>query len=270
MKIADAHVIGKPLVLATPAEVDGLASRLWVTFPEGYREFVTQLGEGVLGGSFVRIYPPWRIEKELPVWRRRINKHWFWDQGRDLLPKERALACVIIGDTVNGDELVFHPTRPNFLFILPRDSERVFDSGGDILAAIEWICTSGELVEPFDERNFEPFDSRAEMEGRELEGATTDPEGESLDDIVELAERWAKRHAVLEAAKKELRKRTATGATAELVYEGILIDGQSKLDVGYGAAWRIIDKGSKKLLGVFRWGKGDQHEGSAYEPAKSG
>lgn len=64
------------------------------------------------------------IEKELTEWRRRINKYWFWDDVRELLPKERALECVIIGDTVSGDELVFHPSRPNRLFVLPRDSEQ--------------------------------------------------------------------------------------------------------------------------------------------------
>jgi len=169
------QIVGKPLVLATTAEVDALASRLWITLPSGYREYVTRLGEGTLGGSFVRIYPPWRIEKELAEWRRRINKYWFWDDGRELLLKERALECVIIGDTVNGDELTFHPSRPNRLFILPRDSGRIFDVGGDLLAAIEWVCTSGELVEPFDERNFEPYDSRAESEGAEAEGPALTP-----------------------------------------------------------------------------------------------
>ncbi len=270
MKIADVRVVGKPLVLATTAEVDALASRLWITFPDGYFEFVTCLGEGCLGGSFVRIYPPWRIEQELPEWRRRIGKYWFWDQSHDLLPKERALECVIIGDTVNGDEVVFHPTRPDHLFILPRDGDRVFQLDCDLMTAIEWMCTSGELAEPFDDRNFEPFDSRVESEVRDYEGATVDPEGESLDNIVELAEQWAQRHAVLKVAQKELRKWTPKDATTKLVYEGILIDGQSKLDVGYGVAWRIIDKDSKKPLGIFRRGKGDQHEGSEYEPAKNG
>lgn len=270
MQIADVRIVGKPLVLATPADVDALAARLWITFPAGYREFVTCLGEGVLGGQFVRIYPPWRIEKDLTEWRRRINKYWFWDEGRELLPRERALECVILGDTVNGDELVFHPTRPTRLFILPRDSERIFDAGSDLLAAIEWICHSGELVESFDERDFDPFDSRAEADRHETEGTTADSEGESLDDIIELAQSWAKRHAVREAARKELRHQTPKGGKAELLYEGILIDGQSTLDVGYGVAWRIIDRGSGKLLGVFRWGKGEGHEGSEYEPAKTG
>jgi hypothetical protein len=79
-----------------------------------YREYITGLGEGVLG-SFIRIYPTWRIESELAEWRSRINKYWFWDAGKDLLPKERALEFVIIGDTVNGDEIVFHPFRRNRL-----------------------------------------------------------------------------------------------------------------------------------------------------------
>jgi hypothetical protein len=163
LKLDDIRVIGKPLVKADPADVDALEARLWFTFPAGYREFVTRLGEGVLGGSFVRIYPPWRIEKELDGWRRRIEQYWFWDAGRELLPKERALECVILGDTTNGDELVFHPTRPGRLLVLPRDSEEIFEPGGDLLSAIEWMCSSGELIEPFSERDFELFDFGAEF-----------------------------------------------------------------------------------------------------------
>jgi hypothetical protein len=267
LKIEDVKVVGKPLVLARADEVDALASRLWITFPAGYREYVTRLGEGVLGGSLVRIYPPWRIEKELPDWRRRINKYWFWDDGRELLPKERALECVVIGDTVNGDELVFHPSRPNRLFVLPHESAQVFDAGHDLLAAVEWMCTSGELVEPFTERNFEPFDSRVQEDEQSADRAPEDPEGESLGDIVEIAERWVKRHGVRKTSRKEVRQRTSQGGKAELIYEGILLDGPSKMDVGYGVGWRMIDKDGK-VLGVFRWGKGDSSEGSAYEPAK--
>ena len=35
MTISDVQVIGGPPVLATPAEVDALAARLWITFPAG-------------------------------------------------------------------------------------------------------------------------------------------------------------------------------------------------------------------------------------------
>ena len=192
MKIQDVRIATRPLVRAKTGEVDALAARLWLRFPDGYRDYVTRVGEGVLGGAFVRIYPPWKIERELSEWRRRINKYWFWDAGRKQLPKERALECVIVGDTTNGDELVFHPARPDRLFVLARDSETVFEAGDDLLSAIDWICSPGKLVEPFDERTFEPFDSRKEIDDRDAaDKAPADPDGESLDDIIALAKRWA-------------------------------------------------------------------------------
>ena len=269
MEIDDIRIVNEPLVLSTPAEVDALETKLWITFPEGYRDFMTRLGEGVLAASLIRIYPPWRIERELSEWRRRIHRYWFWDEGRELLPKERALECVIIGDTLNGDELVFHPTRPGRLFVLPRDSEKIFEAGGDLLSAIEWVCTSGELAEPFDERDFEPFDSRPDAEHSGKDGAIFDPDGESLHEIVELATNWAKRHKVKQAARKELRSRTDKETKAELIYEGILIDARAKSDVGYGVGWRILDEGTGKLVGLFHWHHGEGVSGSEYEPIKN-
>ncbi|MCA9889947.1 MAG: SMI1/KNR4 family protein [Anaerolineae bacterium] len=266
MKIDDITIVGRPLVLATAAEVDALASRLWITFPVGYREFVTRLGEGIFGGSFVRIYPPWRIAKELQEWRHRIKKYWFWDDDGGLLPKARAIECVIIGDTLNGDELVFHPTRPDHLFILPRNSDRAIDAGSDLLEVIEWICKSGQLVEPFDEQEFEPFDSRDEALRRQTKRAIIDPEGESLDDIVALAERWAQRHAARKTAEEKLPQHIPKNGEAALLYEGVLIDGQAQLDVGYGIAWLIRDKVSGKLLRISCWRKGEGHQGWSFVP----
>ncbi|MDR0781168.1 MAG: SMI1/KNR4 family protein [Pseudomonadales bacterium] len=272
MKIEDIKIIETPLVLASPAEVDALAARLWVTLPSGYREYVTQLGEGILGGSLVRIYPPWRVEKELSEWRRRIDKYWFWDAGREKLPKERALECIVIADTLNGDELVFHPSRPDRLFVLPRQSEQIFEVGGDLLSAIEWMCSSGELTEPFSEREFEPFDSRIETVEENEPASATDPEGESLQDIINIAQQWAKRHDVRKIARKNIRENAPKGAKTEPVYEGIIIDAPSPLEIGYRAEYHIIGK-DKKTLGVSRWFTNaqmpDGFGGYSYEPAKS-
>jgi hypothetical protein len=78
-------VIGSPLVLSTPAEVDAAEAHLGIRFPTGYREYVTKFGEGVLGGSYIRIYPPHRIlgrtSNNLLRWRQRISEYWFWDLG---------------------------------------------------------------------------------------------------------------------------------------------------------------------------------------------
>jgi hypothetical protein len=39
-------VIGSPLVLSTPAEVDAAEAHLGIRFPTGYREYVTKFGVG--------------------------------------------------------------------------------------------------------------------------------------------------------------------------------------------------------------------------------
>ena len=266
MNISDIRPTNKKLVLAKPSDVDALGARLWVTFPTGYLDYVTRLGEGMLG-SFVRIYPPWRIEKELAEWRRRINKYWFWDEGADVLPKERALECVIVGDTENGDELVFHPTRPNRLFVLPRDSEKAFVAGADLLAAVEWMCGSGELGEKVAERDFKPFDSRNTDAEAEERGAA-DAEGESLDDIIESAKRWAERHRPRRSAQKAAKEQLKKGQQAKLLYEAVFVEGEYAYGSGYTVAYEITEKARGEVVGIFRWhGDGDS-EASTFEPMK--
>jgi hypothetical protein len=267
LNISDIHVSGGPLVLASPAEVDALESRLWIKFPDGYREYVTKLGEGVLGGTLVRIYPPWRIDKELAEWRRRINKHWFWDEGKELLPKDRAVECIIIGDTVNGDELIFHPSRPSRLFVLPRDSDEVFVAGKELMESIEWMCSSGELVEPFIECNFEPFDSRKEAAGEERASEkVVDPEGEALDDVVNVAEGWAERHSARKKAQKDLRPHTGKDKKTTLLYEAFVTEGEYPYEPGYLAVYRIDDKKSRLEIGVFSWHMTEDSQGSEFAP----
>lgn len=144
----------------TPVRINEVAHAevaLHIKFPVGYREYITKFGQGVLGGDFVRIYPPARIVRDLEEWRDRISEYWFWDEGADILTKENALRCIILGDTVNGDELVFHPDAPNTVMVLPRDSEKIFKAGESLPEAIEWLCNSGILTEAFGERVFVPF-----------------------------------------------------------------------------------------------------------------
>jgi len=47
-------------VLASDSEVLDLERLLGATFPAGYREYVTHLGEGYLN-DFVRVLPPWTV-----------------------------------------------------------------------------------------------------------------------------------------------------------------------------------------------------------------
>ena len=256
-----------PLVRATEDEVTALEEKLWITFPAGYREYVTQLGEGVLGGDWVRIYPPWRIEKELVAWRKRIAKYWFWENSSQLLPKDRALESVILGDTLNGDELIFHPTRPRKLLVLPRDTQNALVAGADLWEAVEWMCQSGKLTEAFPERDFTPFDSR-QQSASSANTEAVDPEGESLDEIIALAKAWAERHGVLELAKKDLGKKgqIRKGATAQLLSEGLYFTG-SMIDcrLGYVAEFQVNDLSTGQEKGIYRWFTMEGARGDSYE-----
>jgi len=153
------RIVVKQAAASFPTKIDvqDLESRLGTTVPVGYGEFITRFGEGVLGGSYIRIYPPSRILAELEEWRSRIDEYWIWDEGCDVLPKDQALKSIILGDTVDGDELIFHPDRPDNVYVLPRDSESIFLAGIGLAQAVEWLCTSGVLTEPFNERDFEAF-----------------------------------------------------------------------------------------------------------------
>lgn len=153
-------VVGGPVVPSPPTDVDAAEAQVGIRFPSGYRAYVTRFGEGVLGGSYVRIYPPRRILADLADWRQRIDQYWFWDDGSDVLTRAQASACVIIGDTLDGDELIVHPGNPERVYVLPRYSAEIYIAGDGLPAAIEWLCGSGTLTEPFAERNFEPFDPR--------------------------------------------------------------------------------------------------------------
>jgi hypothetical protein len=199
MDLQSVRVIREPLNRATHAEVDAAEERLWTRFPAGYREYVTTLGEGTLGGAFVRIHPPWRIERELREWRARIAKYWFWDQSPKLLSKERAAEMVLLGDTVNGDELVFHPGRPDRLFVLPRDSQHIYECGKDLLSAVEWMCSSGKLTEAFAQRDFEPLDTRKQKAQQRTAGVEDE---ETLEASVAALQKWADRRGLSKAAQK--------------------------------------------------------------------
>ncbi len=146
-------------MLVTPAEVDDLETRLSVRVPAGYREYVTQLGEGSLN-TFVRVLPPWRILKELTEHQGMMAGFWFWESDTVAFGQEEAMESIAIADTLDGDVIVFHPSDPGRLIILPRNDERLYARGPDLLETINWVC-SGRVLRSFGpSRYFEPFDSR--------------------------------------------------------------------------------------------------------------
>ena len=157
MDYSSVHLMNENVVLVSPEEVAQLELQLGTKMPAGYQEFVTTLGLGILNDT-VRVYTPGRIARELEGFRRRWDEYWFWDEGRDVLGKEKALESVIIADTGNGDELTFHPSQPDKLYVLPRDSGQIFEPGNSLGEAVEWILHSGVLFGDVDEEEEEDED----------------------------------------------------------------------------------------------------------------
>ena len=144
-----------------PLAVDLVERVLGTNFPAGYREFIARFGGGVLA-DFLRIFPPRRIlysstgVKEL---RHPIDENWFWQQGAALLAETLGVETILLADTKCGAELVFHLSTPNRIYALSGDDDKMIYVAGDgFLPALEWVLTSGVLVEPGRALGFQPWD----------------------------------------------------------------------------------------------------------------
>jgi hypothetical protein len=166
LDLAAVDVRGGPLVLITDIEVDDLEASLGVRMPDGYREYITVLGEGDLN-SFVRVLPPWRILAELDDHRGMMASGWHWDTGKASFGQDEAMESIPIVDMADGQAVViFQRSDPGQLIVLPREDDRVYFRGPDLMETVEWMC-SGRVIRSFGpKRYFEPFDSRPDLTDR--------------------------------------------------------------------------------------------------------
>lgn len=155
MKITDISVRRRTRRLVAVEDIKAAEKRLKTTFPQGYEEYATTLGEGVLS-ALVRVYPPWQVVNGLKDWRRRIRDYWFWGDSEQPIDQEQAQEFVVFADTMNGDEIIFHPDEPSRIFMLPHEDENVYEVGATLSEALTWACTSGVLCSPVSELVFSP------------------------------------------------------------------------------------------------------------------
>ena len=151
----DIYLVSKKLVLSRHDEVAAAEQAIWSSFPPGYTEFVTQLGDGELT-TWVRINPPARIQASFQVFQERLKEYFFWESGRDVLPQERVVECIPLGSTMNGDELIFHPSDVRRILALPRNDEAILEIGSSLPEAIEWLFRSGVLTKSMELKAFRP------------------------------------------------------------------------------------------------------------------
>jgi hypothetical protein len=91
--------------------------------------------------------------------------------GEDILSKEKAIQSIRIGDTDLGDVIIFHPSNPHELFILPRHDDMLHKIGSNIYEALDWLCVyrhnphSGSVGETHETRYFVPYNELWESDG---------------------------------------------------------------------------------------------------------
>jgi hypothetical protein len=116
------RVAGAP-TLVSADDLAALRKIIGAELPSGYAELLLAHGPGTLVGK-VRVYGPRTIIRDRERWRARLTRHWFWGAG-PLLTQDDAVQAVLVADTLDGDELVFHPRAPDTLLLLPRESKEI-------------------------------------------------------------------------------------------------------------------------------------------------
>ena len=147
MDLGDIYLVTDRLETASATDVTRAERELGCRFPTGYAEYVQRLGRGSLNG-FVRVMVPGQIVAVLADWRATWHEYWFWDDPESAADQHHISGAVPVADTYSGDELWFHPEDPDTVIVLPRDSDRSYAVGSGLDGAIDWVFSSGVLLEP--------------------------------------------------------------------------------------------------------------------------
>lgn len=108
-------------------EIDRCANLLGITrFPKGYAELMTRFGPGEFN-HFLRMSTP----DQIVSWR---------EQN----PTYRALD---LGHSLDGDRFSFKPSRPDWIFVLPRHHSGILGAGWGVPKMLDWLATDNELNE---------------------------------------------------------------------------------------------------------------------------
>ncbi|MCC9041971.1 SMI1/KNR4 family protein [Myroides sp. M-43] len=152
--IPNIHTTEKTLVIPSIEDINKCEQVLNFSFEEDYKTYILQYGKGILGGTYIRIYLPHHILTNQVEWLARVKDYYFWEEGKDILTKEQVFESICIGDTLDGDEIIFY--HENY-YVLPRQEENIYLLGDNLHDAVEWLCSKGILTEIFTEREFEPI-----------------------------------------------------------------------------------------------------------------
>lgn len=142
------------------AEIDTLEMRLSVRMPDGYRAYLTRLGDGSMN-LLAHVLPPATILARIEEHQGQMAAYWFWGEGVPGFGQLDAVRSIPVVDTDVGAIVAMAPGDPGRLFVLGRDAESVIVRPGDILELVGWLLGGGLTDEVVRRPVFEPSDARS-------------------------------------------------------------------------------------------------------------
>jgi SMI1-KNR4 cell-wall len=150
-------VIQKELHPISEEEIILVESELNIRFPDDYRDFIMEFGEGEFCDIWIVALSPDRISREfLPETRERLSEFWFWNMYQDGFNQEKALNCIPFFNTSSGDDILFDPSKNNNWYILPHGREEIIliHSFQELFSFYVDMYNSFEVQPPF---KFDPW-----------------------------------------------------------------------------------------------------------------
>ncbi len=147
MTLEEIYIVSNRLRVTIDADIVVAQAQLGAHFPNGYRDYVTTLGAGYCN-DYIRVLLPADILSDLEEARERwaMFAPSRYKGGRDSLPLERMVESIMLLDTIDGDEVVFHPDEPNTFYVLPRQDEQIYEIGHTLNDALAWLLSADVLA----------------------------------------------------------------------------------------------------------------------------
>lgn len=154
LRLDDVFIVCDQLVVATDAQVSKAEMQIGSALPQGYREYVTRLGDGLLNGALY-VIPPTRLLATRNEAQQRWRDYYLWEESQDVLGKDALWQCHLIATLFTGSEFIVHPRRPDHIFYLARHTT-IAPVGDGIAALLDTVFDpkDGTL------RYFEPWSPR--------------------------------------------------------------------------------------------------------------
>lgn len=157
-------LIGKHIKPIPESEIAAAEAQLGVTLPSGYKQLMQTFGIGDYCDLF-RIAEPQVIVQELEEFRKFWQEHFklFFEDNEGHLTPAQIQQSIRLGDSMDGDEIIFYPPTPKSIYILPRHDEYVDRLKSDFSDLHLW--RSENPVTPL----FQPAHSRASITKRSID-----------------------------------------------------------------------------------------------------